>query len=145
MVRYEPVRLFFWCEPFHTALYCQVVRLFELHRCRLMIFHPLRHGGGKPATPTRCVIMGHGINQCSCSCSPGSCFLCGYGTVTWIDEEVHKLIKLLGNDTVQARLEGCHRNTQVYERISSDTPGLVLAMKEVYSSVEIRSKKKLKA
>ena len=40
--------------------------------------------------------------------------------VTCIDEEVHKLIKLWGDDTVQAQLEGCHRNIQVYERISRD-------------------------
>ena len=34
------------------------------------------------------------------------------------DEETHKLIALWGDDNIQAQLEGCKRNKEVYERIA---------------------------
>ena len=37
----------------------------------------------------------------------------------WKDEEVWKLVEIWGDDTIQAALEGCKRNKQVYERVSS--------------------------
>lgn len=38
----------------------------------------------------------------------------------WSDEETLKLIELWGDDRVQAELEGCKRNKQVYERVSRE-------------------------
>ena len=37
---------------------------------------------------------------------------------SWTDEEVFKLIELWGDDTIQAKLEGCKRNKDVYEKIA---------------------------
>ena len=36
----------------------------------------------------------------------------------WTDEETFKLIELWGEDSIQARLEGCKRNKDVYVTIS---------------------------
>ena len=36
----------------------------------------------------------------------------------WMDEEVFKLIELWGDDAIQAKLEGCKRNKDVYEKIA---------------------------
>ena len=35
----------------------------------------------------------------------------------WSEEETLKLIEIWGEDSVQAELEGCKRNKQVYEKI----------------------------
>ena len=61
---------------------------------------------------------------------------------SWKDEEVYKLIKLWGEDTIQAQLEGCKHNREVYEKIAK-------AMKEAgynKNTEQCREKaKKLKA
>ena len=36
----------------------------------------------------------------------------------WSDEEVFKLIELWGDDAIQAKLEGCKRNKEVYKKIA---------------------------
>ena len=38
----------------------------------------------------------------------------------WSDEETLQLIELWGDDRVQAELEGCKCNKQVYERVSRE-------------------------
>ena len=42
----------------------------------------------------------------------------------WMDEEVFNLSELWGDDAIQAQLEGCKQNKDVYEKIAR-------AMKEV--------------
>ena len=37
---------------------------------------------------------------------------------TWKDEEVYKLIEIWGDDIIQAQLEGCKRNKEVYEKVA---------------------------
>ena len=39
---------------------------------------------------------------------------------SWTDEETLKLIELWGDDRIQAQLEGCKRNKEVYERIARE-------------------------
>lgn len=41
-------------------------------------------------------------------------------TVNWTREEVFKLISIWSDATIQEQLEGCHRNSQVYKKISDD-------------------------
>ena len=38
----------------------------------------------------------------------------------WGDEETLKLIELWGEDNIQAQLEGCKRNAQVFAKIASE-------------------------
>ena len=38
----------------------------------------------------------------------------------WADQEVLKLVELWGEDSVQEQLEGCKRNSQVYDRIARE-------------------------
>ena len=38
----------------------------------------------------------------------------------WSKEETFKLISLWSDDTVQAQLEGCRRNSEVYTRIAKE-------------------------
>ena len=38
----------------------------------------------------------------------------------WADQEVFKLVELWGEDSVQEQLEGCKRNSQVYDRIARE-------------------------
>ena len=38
----------------------------------------------------------------------------------WGDEETLKLIEVWGQDNIQAQLEGCKRNTQVFAKIASE-------------------------
>jgi len=40
--------------------------------------------------------------------------------VAWTDEETFKLIELWGNQSVQEKLEGCKKNSQVYSKISEE-------------------------
>ena len=39
---------------------------------------------------------------------------------TWSDPETFKLIEIWGEDSIQAQLEGCRRNKEVYEKISHE-------------------------
>ena len=39
---------------------------------------------------------------------------------TWVDPEVYKLIEIWSEDSIQAQLEGCRRNKEVYEKISRE-------------------------
>ncbi len=39
---------------------------------------------------------------------------------TWSDSETFKLIEIWGEDTIQAQLEGCRRNKEIYEKIARD-------------------------
>ena len=41
-------------------------------------------------------------------------------TVNWTHEEVFKLISIWSDATIQEKLEGCRRNSQVYKKISDD-------------------------
>ena len=36
----------------------------------------------------------------------------------WTDTETFKLIELWGDETIQEELEGCKKNSQIYEKIS---------------------------
>ena len=38
--------------------------------------------------------------------------------VNWTHEETFKLINLWSEDVIQAQLEGCRRNSQVYQKIA---------------------------
>jgi len=38
--------------------------------------------------------------------------------VNWTHEEMFKLINLWSEDVIQAQLEGCRRNSQVYQKIA---------------------------
>ncbi len=37
---------------------------------------------------------------------------------TWSDEETYKLIEIWGEDNIQAMLEGCRRNKEIFVKIS---------------------------
>ena len=39
---------------------------------------------------------------------------------SWTDEETFKLVEIWGDDRIQAQLEGCKRNKEVYERIARE-------------------------
>ena len=39
---------------------------------------------------------------------------------TWADPEVYKLIEIWSEDSIQAQLEGCRRNKEIYEKISRE-------------------------
>ena len=61
---------------------------------------------------------------------------------TWSEEETSKLIDLWGDDVIQAQLEGCKRNREVFEKISR---GMAEATYQ-RSAVQCREKeKKLRA
>ena len=36
----------------------------------------------------------------------------------WTDAETFELIELWGDETIQEELEGCKKNSQIYEKIS---------------------------
>ena len=38
----------------------------------------------------------------------------------WSKEETLKLIEVLGNDAIQAQLEGCKRNQEIFEKIAAE-------------------------
>ena len=38
----------------------------------------------------------------------------------WTDEEVVKLIEIWGEDTIQAQMEGCKHNKEVYTKVSKE-------------------------
>ena len=59
----------------------------------------------------------------------------------WRDEESKKLIEVCGKEDIQAQLEGCTRNTAVYEKISRE----MAASQYERSAVQCREKiKKLR-
>ena len=58
--------------------------------------------------------------------------------IPWTEEETLKLIELWGEDNVQAQLEGCKRNAQVFERISCE-------MKDIgYDRTGVQCREKIK-
>ena len=58
--------------------------------------------------------------------------------IRWTEEETLKLIELWGEDNVQAQLEGCKRNAQVFERISCE-------MKDIgYDRTGVQCREKIK-
>ena len=60
----------------------------------------------------------------------------------WSDEETFKLIELWGDDRIQAQLEGCKRNKEVYKKIAR---GMVEAGHEKTAEQCREKAKKLKA
>ena len=40
--------------------------------------------------------------------------------VPWSRNEILKLLELWGDSTIQAQLEGCKRNQEVYDKIAAD-------------------------
>jgi len=56
----------------------------------------------------------------------------------WTDEEVMKLIQVWGKDAIQAQLEGCKHNKEVYTKVSKERRKQ--AMIEVLSNVGIKLK-----
>jgi len=56
----------------------------------------------------------------------------------WMNEETFKLIELWSQEDIQAQLEGCKRNQQVYEKIS------VLMQKEGFSRTYKQCREKVK-